>query len=263
MPVSKEQIKELLGSGLGPEVVASAVGCDISYVSQLLSDELFATEVTARRTLALQSHTKRDNKIDSIEDRLLDKLDNMLDETVAFMKPRDALMAFSVINKAVRRGAPVHGTGGNGVGGTSITNIINLQLPQKIVRKFTRNSKNEVVETEGQTLVTMPSHMLLRNLSEQATASGKSGDGEKYTDALKFLPGGVTTTIATSEAGNYTAAHKHQSGIKEGYKEGEDFILNGRIQRAIPSNPDANKYREFWKRRTENLGKTYEASTDE
>lgn len=185
MAVNKERVKELLGTGLGPEVVASAVGCDISYISQLLADEHFASEVSTLRTAALTQHTRRDATINGIEDKLLAQLDEMVTER-AFYKPRDVLSAMAIVNRAVRRGAPPAQTG------TTINNVINLSLPANVVRKFTTNRNSEVVEVEGQTLVTMPAHQLLKQLAS------KGGDNaDQYKESLKYLPQGLETSIVS------------------------------------------------------------------
>jgi hypothetical protein len=185
MAISKDRVKELLGTGLGPEVVASAVGCDISYISQLLADENFASEVSGLRTIALTQHTRRDATINGIEDKLLAQLDEMVSER-AFYKPRDVLSAMAIVNKAVRRGAaPVQS-------GTTINNVIHLSLPSAVVRKFATNRNGEVVEVEGQTLVTMPAHQLLKELAS------KGGDNAaQYQESLRYLPSGIETTIVS------------------------------------------------------------------
>jgi len=48
--VDVERIKQLLGNGVVPSMVAEVVGCDISYISQLFKDETFASEITNVRT---------------------------------------------------------------------------------------------------------------------------------------------------------------------------------------------------------------------
>lgn len=187
MAVSKEQVRELLGSGLGPEVVASAVGCDISYISQMLSDEAFASDVALLRTKNLTSHNRRDASIDGIEDKLLQKLDSMISEGV-FYKPRDVLQATVAVNRMIRRGmAP-------STQGAVINNVIQIQIPSELLKKFTRNRANEVVAIEDQTLVTMPAHQLLKSLAAQV-GNGEGNGTETYKDALKYLPSGLTTTI--------------------------------------------------------------------
>lgn len=183
MPVDRKQIKELLGTGLSPEVVASAVGCEASYVSQLLSDEGFANEVSTLRTIALTSHSRRDASIDSIEDKLLLELDEMV-ASKAFYKPRDVLHAVQVVNAMKRRGHVAQHTGG------VVNNIVHISLPPSAVRRFTTNRVNEVIDIDGQTVVTMPSHQLLKDLA----ARGEEGN-ERYKDAAKYLPSGLTTKI--------------------------------------------------------------------
>lgn len=187
MAQSQQQIKELLGSGLTPEIVASAVGCDQSYISQLLSDENFAGEVAALRTVALANTTKRDGAINTAEDKLLDKLHEVIDSG-AIYKPTDVLRAFQVVNNAHRRGQPVHAAGG------VVNNIIQLVLPTHVIRKFTTSRANEVIEVEGQTMVTMPAHTLLQRLVTEGGTNGKS-----YAEAIKFLPSGSAKTIEHEE----------------------------------------------------------------
>lgn len=176
MAFDKNQIKELLGTGLSNEIVASAIGCDPSYISQLMADERFAGEVIALRTAALQANNKRDGRIDSIEDSLIEKLKECVDTGVIY-KPNDILRSFNVVNNAKRRGVPAQQN-------VTVNNqVVNLVLPPILVRQFVTDSRNEVVEVDGQTLVTMPSSSLLKHLAER----GK--DGEKYARVARFLPG--------------------------------------------------------------------------
>lgn len=162
MPViNKAQVKELLGTGLSVSVVASAVGCTDSYITQLLSDEEFAAEVAQLKVVNLQAASKRDSSINSLEDKILLKLGRVIDEN-AIYKPRDLLSAFAIINRASRRGSQSpHETG------IPTTTIINLNLPSAIAKRFTINSQGEVLQVDDQTLVTMPTGQLLRNLAEQ------------------------------------------------------------------------------------------------
>lgn len=176
MALDKNQVKELLGTGLSNEIVASAVGCDQSYISQLMADPNFANDVIALRTKALQSHNKRDSKLNDLEDILIDKYREVVD-TGAIYKPNDILRSLAVINKANRRGVPAQQN-------VTVQNqVVNLVLPPILVRQFVTDRRNEVVEVDGQTLVTMPSSTLLKTLAER----GK--DGEKYARVARHLPG--------------------------------------------------------------------------
>ena len=71
----RDKILKLLGQGLTPQLVATAVGCEPSYVSQLLSEEAFALEVAQARCANLEEATDRDKKYDKLEDAFLQKLE--------------------------------------------------------------------------------------------------------------------------------------------------------------------------------------------
>lgn len=205
MIVDKQRVIELLGAGVSNEQTASAVGCDQSYVSQLMADESFAAKVVALRVAALTENTARDKKINSAEDELIDQLEDMI-SIRAFSKPRDLLTAFAVINKAQRRG----------IGATEAMTInqtiVNLQLPPAVVRNFTKNQQGEIIEVEGQTLVTMPAHQLLKNLVQ------KAGDNhEQYAKISRHLPSAIEHGIAGEQL-----SPTHQFKARAPEKEGSD-----------------------------------------
>jgi hypothetical protein len=156
----KDRIIELLGNGISPAVAASAVGCSESYVSQLMSDPLIAEDVANRRFANLQAHNTRDKRIDKLEDQLLDKLDQAIPMMI---RPMEIMKAFTLVNAAKRRGssAPeqVH-----------VTNqIVQLTLPQNTAVRFKMSSAREIIEVEGQSLITMPSNQLLLEAKQHAT----------------------------------------------------------------------------------------------
>lgn len=154
--VDTERAKKLLGMGLSGETVAATLGCDASYISQLMSSDQFREEVIQLRMETLTAATERDQAIDLIEDALLTKIANSVDYIV---KPRDMIAAFNVINGAKRRGA--------GLGQSSMQNnvVVNLTLPQVVQQKFVTNPQGEVIEVDGKTTITMPSAQLLKQLA--------------------------------------------------------------------------------------------------
>lgn len=156
--IQQDRVIQLLGSGLSAEVVATAVGCEPSYISQLLADDEFAKKVSELRIQNLQAATKRDNKWDEIEDKLLDKLK---DSVEYIMKPREILAALATVNSAKRRGATAQES-------LTINNtVVNLTLPQKAVHNFVVNQTNQVIGVNDQSLLTMPS-MNVKSLLQQA-----------------------------------------------------------------------------------------------
>jgi len=173
--VDKERIKELLGNGLSNTHVATAVGCEESYISQLLSDEQFHAEVVSMRMKTLTEANSRDKRLNALEDIVIDKLEAQIEWIT---KPREMLQALAVINNAKRRGVPAHEAV------TINNNIVNLQIPAVALRNFVTTPQGEVVQVEGQTLVTMPAPQLLKQLAEAKRGEG----GDVYEKVINHLP---------------------------------------------------------------------------
>jgi hypothetical protein len=186
MTPNKEQIRDLLGTGLSPSIVATAVGCSPSYISQLMAEENFAQEVAKLRMAALSANGRRDRNIDRLEDKILGKLEDAIDAGMVY-KHRDLLSAFNVLNKAQRRGAPPQQA-------TVINNqVVNLNLPPRVVNKYVTNVQGEVIQIgENKTLVTMPAGNLLQKLAE----SGRNP--ERYKDVQRYLPGSTIRNLASA-----------------------------------------------------------------
>jgi hypothetical protein len=151
----REQISEMLGNGLPAGAVAAAVGCDDSYVSQLLADEDFAAGVSAKKLSRLQAYSTRDNKYDQIEDKLLERLDQTLP---MLMRPAEITAVLAKINAAKRRGT----VGVEGV--VSQQQLVTLHMPVKLVQKFSTNIQQQVIDVGGQSLVTISPQSLLKTV---------------------------------------------------------------------------------------------------
>lgn len=187
--VDKERAKKLLGSGVQAELVAVTLGCDPSYISQLMADESFRNEVVGLRVAALTANQSRDEVIDGVEDVLLEKIVASID---FITKPRELLSAFNIINKAQRRGV-----GAGNQAAIQNTVIVGLMLPNVVQQRFVTNNQGEVIEVDGKTLVTMPPAQLLRNLASQK----ENTDGAKAEDLRRLaarLPSSVLAKAGDS-----------------------------------------------------------------
>jgi transcriptional regulator with XRE-family HTH domain len=149
---TKERALELLGYGALPEQVAAACGVEASYISQLLSDEMFAAQVAELRFTHLSKHNARDSKYDRMEDELLDKLDTLKD---LIHNPQMVLKALQILNAAKRRGSSTPQLIG------AQQTVLSLTMPIAVVNKFTVNIHNQVVQAGDQELVTIQSSTLL------------------------------------------------------------------------------------------------------
>lgn len=197
-----EQIKALLGSGLSNEIVATATGCTASYISQLMAEPEFASSVVKMRSDNLQAATLRDRRMDALEDQLLTTLEAGID---LIYKPRDVISALLNINKLQRRGAPTQQAM------QPHTTVVQLNIPQHLVQQNVNthvvlSANKEVIEVDGQTMVTIQSHQLLKQLQKSALASAEATSesgvqlnddqqrearerAERYRTTGNFLPG--------------------------------------------------------------------------
>lgn len=158
---SESRALQLLGQGIGPEQVASAVGLSTSRISQLLSDPEFAAQVAELRFNNLQKHNERDNRYDELEDKLLEKMKNCIP---LMYKPQEVLRAIQVINAAKRRGvsAPDHIT--------QQTTVVSLQMPVQVINQYKLDSNKQVLEAGQQTLLTAQSSHLQEMLAKRKEA---------------------------------------------------------------------------------------------
>jgi hypothetical protein len=157
---TEERAMILLGTGLGPEIVANATGVSVSRISQLLSDPEFASGVSELRFQNLQKHNERDNKYDALEDRLLDQLEQVLPMC---HKPMELSRMLQTINGAKRRGASAP----TEVHNTAV--VVSITLPSVIVQKFTTNVNNQVISAGTQDLVTVQSSAMDGMVAASAT----------------------------------------------------------------------------------------------
>lgn len=149
--VLEDRAATLLGTGLPAATVAASLGCSESYISQLLSQESFKSRVSTLRYESLAKHNARDTSYDTLEDKLLEKLDTSLP---LMHRPVEILKALQVVNAAKRRGSSTP---------EAIQEkqaVVSLVMPSVIVQKFTTNIQNQVIQAGNQELLTISSKEL-------------------------------------------------------------------------------------------------------
>jgi hypothetical protein len=148
---TEDRALQLLGQGIGPEMVASALGVTVSRISQLVSDPEFAARIAELRFKNLSKHNERDNRYDTLEEKLLEKLEDLLP---LMMRPMEIVKTIATINGAKRRGSSVP---------EHITNqqtVIPLVLPIQIIQQFQNfqvNQVGQVIKAGNQDLTTVQS----------------------------------------------------------------------------------------------------------
>lgn len=169
---------ELLGNGHSQEIVASTLGVTPGRITQYLSQDWYAAEVSKLKYAALRAHTDADKKVDRITDKILDKIEKSLP---LMHKTGELIKAFQVLNGAKRRGAPSDTT----VNLISNT-VVNLTLPTAVVNKYKTNSNAQVIEVNDKPFLTAPSNML-PDLAKQAAISAQAKQIEEVNNAADSI----------------------------------------------------------------------------
>lgn len=150
------RICKLLGQGIEAHRVASAVGVDASYISQLLSDDAFKERVQELRLSNLTESTERDRRYDKLEDKLLAKIENDVDNNpLAFKSTTEKVRNLVAINGLKRRGA-----GADNVVNTVNNTVVQLMLPTQLMQRFIKDTNNQIVQAGDKNLLTMQSSQL-------------------------------------------------------------------------------------------------------
>lgn len=181
-----ERIKQLLGQNIPGSMVASAVGCDPSYVSQLMEDENFKREVLTLRAERAEGAVKRDNSWDNVEQMALDKATQMLP---LVSRPSDLIRIAAMANAAKRRSAEYGGAGENSAP------TVTLSLPASATVHLQMNIQSQVVEIDGRSLAALPTKHLVEKLKERREA--RNQQGEIVDVKMPQLSAPVPTVVST------------------------------------------------------------------
>jgi hypothetical protein len=162
MNSTKEQIISLLSQGIPATAVAAALGVTDSYVSQLKSDPELAALITSTDAAKIEKDAVFDNTLERAEMLALEKIEKNL----PFANMGQAMAAFRILNGARKRADAFAAIQDQS---TNIT--VNLTLPAAAAAKYVVNNSNEIVEVEGQTMITATAKSLDSLLAQRASAS--------------------------------------------------------------------------------------------
>lgn len=152
---TEERALDMLGKGIPPTVVANTLGVDVSRISQYLSDPNFSARVVEKKFESLAKHNAVDDMADATESAILKRIS----ESLPFItRPMEMIKAYQVLNAAKRRGQTVPETL------TNQQQIVQLNIPQILIDKFQVNVHNQVTQVGQQTLVTIQSGNMLKQL---------------------------------------------------------------------------------------------------
>lgn len=141
---NKDQIIELLAQGISPSQVATVVGVEDSYISQLLADEDFALQVAEKQQALTERDIRFDETLQAAEAKALENIDRRL----PLANLQQSLQAFKVLNTARHRKDSRIMPQNQGAG-----IVVAIQVPVTIAPTYVLNQKSEIVEVDGKTMV--------------------------------------------------------------------------------------------------------------
>jgi len=157
-----ESILKLLGQGVAASQVALAVGVSESRISQLVSEDKFASRLAEIRLGSLTKHNARDDRYDSLEDRVLTQLESSIPMV---MDPMKQVLILTRLNNMKRRGAS------SSEHIPQKAQVISLQLPVNIINRFSVNGAQQVTTIDtpegSQSMVTIQSGQI-KKLAQDA-----------------------------------------------------------------------------------------------
>ena len=182
----KEYAISLIAQGIPTSQVAAACGVDDSYISQLKADP----EVQQRVAEARAEHVVADSQFDTTLERAEALALEKIEKSLPFANMGQALAAFRILNGARRRKDQFAQTEHN----VSVT--VALTLPQAAIPRYITNTKNEIIEVEGQTMLSATPKTLDDILSARATGAllPKITELEKAANRLDTLSAPIMRT---------------------------------------------------------------------
>lgn len=155
--IDKQAAIRYLAQGIPTSQIASALGCDDSYISQLKADPDVQAQIATHSAETTVRDLNFDEHLASAEELALERVQKAL----PFANMGQALAAFRVLNTARRRkDGPV--------GAANVTVNVNLTLPAGALPRYVTNASNEIVEVEGKTLVSATPRSLDAILAKRA-----------------------------------------------------------------------------------------------
>jgi len=154
----KDRIIELLGRGIPAVSVAMAVGCDESYISQVVAEPGAADRISSLKMAHFQEFTELDDSLNAAEKKALEKLTHL----VPFItKPSEAARVYSVLNAAKRRTADA------AQNAQAPSTIVAIDLPQAARVAFITDHNRQVIEIDSRPMITMPAPSLVKVAEER------------------------------------------------------------------------------------------------
>lgn len=153
----KDKVIEMLGAGVLQVQVATALGVEESYISQLMAEDGVRDQVAQLRAIKATEYLQHDSAIEDVEAIALERVMKLIPMETNIIR---ALKVFQVANAAKKKSE-------SSVTPQQPSSIVNITLPQQALVEFKMTVDKQVVEVQGRSMATMPSHVLQAKLRDK------------------------------------------------------------------------------------------------
>jgi predicted transcriptional regulator len=196
--VDMRKLQKLLSLDLPQVAVAQALGITEGAISQFMDSPEFRAEVAAMKYARIDGAAVRDEKLDAIEDTVIDKLQ----KSISYMiKPSELLCALKILSGVPRKSA-VNLTGA----AQALGQTVNITLPNVTAITYVKTQQGEIIEAGGRSLATLPSSVLKQlagtnqPAQQQLAVGGNNGQNRQdpRNRAITQVAYSVADTAATA-----------------------------------------------------------------
>jgi predicted transcriptional regulator len=196
--VDMRKLQKLLSLDLPQVAVAQALGITEGAISQFMDSPEFRAEVAAMKYARIEGAAVRDEKLDAIEDTVIDKLQ----KSISYMiKPSELLCALKILSGVPRKSA-VNLTGA----AQALGQTVNITLPNVTAITYVKTQQGEIIEAGGRSLATLPSSVLKQlagtnqPAQQQLAVGGNNGQNRQdpRNRAITQVAYSVADTAATA-----------------------------------------------------------------
>lgn len=200
-PTKIDRIAQLLAQGLPQGMIASIVGVDSSYISQLKRDEDFVYHVASLKEEAAELNSTEESEVTNYTDKLLGVEHAVVDQLmkrVDYMETRELLGMLREVgnrNDAMRKNS-LNNTikGAIGENGATIQQTVTITVPSKVVPEIVLGPNGEIVQIGGRATTPMATGTLQKMIENMDKPS---------LDALDFEVINHDKPIDSEAAGNF------------------------------------------------------------
>lgn len=155
--ISVDKILQAVVAGISQTAIAQMMNVSDGLISQVINTDEFQIRLRQKRATQMAQAAIRQEKLESLQDKLIDKVDNLIP---FITKPTEATAALRAIAEVAKNNMPMTGET------QEASNVVTIYMPTAIGVNFQLNSQNEVIDIDGRTIVGANATQIMERAAE-------------------------------------------------------------------------------------------------